>query len=83
MIDSQTPAMMRGDLAGMSATGTGDVARVVEALASLALDGPGYADHGWFIVPSASNEYGPAYAVADDFSFDVAAGEFSSDWFWV
>lgn len=74
-------AAARGDLAGMSATSTGDIGRVVEVLASLAPDAPGYADHGWFIVPSASNEYGPALALADDFTFDVAAGEFSADWF--
>jgi hypothetical protein len=76
-------AVPRGDLAKMSEMGSGDIARVVEALASLALDGPAYADHGWFVVPSASNEYGAAYVSADDFAFDLAAGEFSADWFWV
>jgi len=80
----QLPAMMRGDLGGSGDSGGGgDIARGSEALASLSLDGPAYADHGWFIVPSAANEYGEGYAAADDFAFDVAAGEFSADWFWV
>jgi hypothetical protein len=77
------PAMMRGDLGGSTdASGGGEIARGSDTLASLELDGAAYADHGWFVVPSASNEYGPAYAAADGFAFDVAAGEFSSDWFW-
>jgi len=80
----QLPAVMRGDLGGSGDSGGGgDIARGSEALASLSLDGPAYADHGWFIVPSAANEYGESYAAADDFAFDVAAGEFSADWFWV
>jgi len=84
VVDIQMPAMARGDLGGSGdASGSGEIARGSDALASLSLDGPAYADHGWFIVPSSSNEYGPAYAAAtDDFTFDVAAGEFSSDWFW-
>jgi hypothetical protein len=74
----------RGDLGGLAdAGGEGEITRGSDTLASLSLDGPAYADHGWFVVPSAANEYGEAYAAADDFAFDVAAGEFSSDWFWV
>lgn len=84
VVDIQMPTMGRGELGGSGdASGSGDIARGADTLASLSLDGPAYADHGWFIVPSSSNEYGPAYAAAaDDFAFDVAAGEFSSDWFW-
>lgn len=83
--DIQLPAMTRGDAGGSSdaSGGSGELARGAETLASLSLDGPAYADHGWFIVPSASNEYGGGYAAADEFTFDVAAGEFASDWFWV
>jgi len=39
---------------------------------------------GWFVVPSASNEYGDTQVAAGDgFSFDVATGEFTAaaDWF--
>ena len=43
-----------------------------------------FADHGWFIVPSAANEYGDSYAAsADGFTWNVAAGEFTADWFFV
>ena len=83
VVDIQMPSLGRGDLGSTDTAGSGEIARGAETLASLAVDGPAYADHGWFIVPSASNEYGAAYAVADEFTFDVAAGEFSSDWFWV
>lgn len=38
---------------------------------------------GWFIVPSAGNEYGQAYVAGDGLVWDVAAGEFSADWFFV
>lgn len=71
----------RSGLGESSEAGGGGIARGSDMLASLALDGPGYEDHGWFIVPSASNEYGSAYAAAGDFAFDVAAGEFSAEWF--
>jgi len=82
--DIQAPATMRGEGGGLGDSAGGEVARGADTLASLAVDGPDYADHGWLIVPSTTNEYGPAYAAAaDGFSFDVAAGEFSSDWFWV
>jgi hypothetical protein len=82
--DIQLPAMSRGDAGASSDTsGGGELARGAETLVSLSLDGPAYADHGWFIVPSASNEYGEGYAAADEFAFDIAAGEFASDWFWV
>jgi hypothetical protein len=41
-------------------------------------------DNGWFVVPSAANEYGPAYAAANDgFAWDTAAGEFTVDFFFV
>jgi len=39
---------------------------------------------GWFVVPSAANEYGQAHAALEGgFEFDVATGSFTSDWFWV
>lgn len=41
-----------------------------------------FLDNGWFIVPSADNEYGPVvYAAGDGFGWDASAGEFSADWF--
>ena len=51
--DVQLSPMTRSDLGGLSDTGGGEIARGAETLASLGLDGPSYADHGWFIVPSA------------------------------
>lgn len=42
-----------------------------------------FLDNGWFVVPSAENEYGPVYAAGDGFGWDVATGEFSADWFFV
>ena len=77
----QPSTITRSGVGGLGETGGGEIARGADALASLSLDGPAHADHGWFIVPSASNEYGPAYGAADDFTFDVAAGAFSADWF--
>jgi hypothetical protein len=74
---------------GIGTTGGGDgssgeVGRDGEHFASLSIDSTAYADHGWFVVPSASNEYGDAVAAAGDgFSFDVAAGEFTSDWVFI
>lgn len=83
---TNAPAVGRGDVAGSDSGGGGggEIGRDSDGLASLALNGPDYADHGWFIVPSAANEYGEAAyaATAGDFVFDVAAGEFSTDWFW-
>lgn len=53
-----------------------------EASALLSLNQLSFLDNGWFVVPSADNEYGPAvYAAADDYGWSVAAGEFSTDWF--
>ncbi|MEJ0077166.1 MAG: hypothetical protein WDO17_17325 [Alphaproteobacteria bacterium] len=64
--------------------GTGEIGRDGDHFASLSIDSAAYADHGWFVVPSASNEYGDAISVAGDgFSFDVAAGEFTSDWVFI
>lgn len=74
-----------GDSGGFG-DGGGSVFRGGDTLASLALDSSGYADHGWLIVPSASNEYGDTHvdmAAVDGFAFDMAAGEFTSDWFLV
>jgi hypothetical protein len=74
---------------GIGTTGGGDgssgeVGRDGEHFASLSIDSAAYGDHGWLIVPSASNEYGDAVATAGDgFSFDVAAGEFTSDWVFI
>jgi len=68
--------------AGSGGLGGGEIARDSDGLASLALNSSDYSDHGWFIVPSADNEYGQAaYAAADGFGFDAAAGDFSTDWF--
>jgi len=87
--DISAPGARGGDLLGDSG-GSGDargrVFRGGDTLASLAIDSSGYGDHGWFIVPSASAEYGDAHfdvAGADGFAFNVAAGEFTSDWFLV
>jgi hypothetical protein len=69
--------------------GSGSVFRGGDTLASLAIDSSGYVDHGWFIVPSASAEYGDGHFDvaaadgADGFVFNAAAGEFTSDWFLV
>lgn len=79
--DLQAPsAVVRGDLGGSPGFGDGDIGRG-ESIAPLALNASDYSDHGWFIVPSASNEYGDAQVAADGFAFDVAAGEFAADWF--
>jgi hypothetical protein len=65
-----------------SSGGGGEIARGGESLAPLSLAWS--SDDGWFIVPSAANEYGQAYAAANDgFAFDVAAGEFTVDFFFV
>jgi hypothetical protein len=67
-----------------SSGGGGEIARGGESLAPLSLAWADPSDNGWFVVPSAANEYGEAYAAADDgFAFDVAAGEFAVDFFFV
>src|ERR1043165_9176718 len=83
------PAARGGDFLGDSG-GSGDaggsVFRGGDTLASLAIDSSGYGAHGWVLGPSASAEYGDAHfdvAGADGFEFNVAAGEFTSDWFLV
>jgi hypothetical protein len=78
--DVQSPLAVRGDAGGSSGFGDGDLARGSD-IAPLALNLSDYADHGWFVVPSASNEYGDVHVAADGFVFDVAAGEFAGDWF--
>jgi hypothetical protein len=86
---SEGPALTidRGGIASTSGGdggGSGEVGRDGDHFASLSIDSAAYADHGWFIVPSAANEYGDAVATAGDgFSFDVAAGEFTSDWVFI
>lgn len=74
-----------GDSGGLG-DGGASVFRGGDTIASLTIDTSGYADHGWFIVPSASAEYGDAHfdvAGADGFVFHIAAGEFTTDWFLV
>jgi hypothetical protein len=76
-----------GDIAhtsGGDGGGAGEVGRDGDQFASLSIDSAAYADHGWFVVPSAGNEYGDvAYTAGDGFSFDVAAGEFTGDWVFI
>lgn len=74
-----------GDLGSLSGFGDGDIGRGGE-IAPLALNASDFSDHGWFIVPSATAEYGDGHvdmAAVDGFVFDMAAGEFTSDWFLV
>jgi len=78
--DLQSPGVVRGDVGG--SPGYGDIGRGLD-IAPLALNASDYADHGWFIVPSAGNEYGDVHVASDGFTFDVAAGEFTADWFLV
>jgi hypothetical protein len=79
--DLPQPAVAHSDMTDASSAGGGEVGRGSD-LASLDSNASSYADHGWFIVPSADNEYGQAtYAAADDYGWSVAAGEFSADWF--
>ncbi len=67
-----------------SSGGGGEIARGGESLAPMTLAWADSPDDGWFVVPSAANEYGEAYAAADDgFAWDVAAGEFAVDFFFV
>ena len=63
--------------------GGSEIARGGESLATISLASSADSDHGWFIVPSAANEYGQAYAASDGFTWDVAAGEFAVDFFFV
>jgi hypothetical protein len=73
-----------GPSSGGDGGGSGEIGRDGEHFASLSIDSAAYADHGWFVVPSASNEYGEAVATAGDgFSFDVAAGTFTGDWVFI
>jgi len=75
---------LRGGESPSSGGGGGDIARGGESLAPMTLAWADSADDGWFVVPSAANEYGEAYAAADDgFAWDVAAGEFAVDFFFV
>jgi hypothetical protein len=68
---------------GDSAGGGSEIGRDGESLAPMSLAWAD-SDNGWFIVPSAANEYGQAYAAANDgFAWDVAAGEFAVDFFFV
>lgn len=86
--DLQGPAVgtHSGDLGSLSGFSDSYVARG-ESIAPLALNASDFTDHGWFIVPSASAEYGDAHvdmaAATDGFAFDMATGDFTSDWFLV
>jgi hypothetical protein len=66
-----------------SGGGGGEIARDGETLAPMSIAITNAADHGWFIVPSAANEYGESFVAGDGFEWNVAAGEFSGDWFFV
>lgn len=80
--DVQTMSTGHADLAGLGGTGDGSgAAGGGDGFVSLAMNSPDYSDHGWFVVPSAANEYGASYAAADGFVWDIASGEFASDWF--
>lgn len=75
---------LRGGESPSSGGGGGEIERGGESLAAMTLAWADSADDGWFVVPSAANEYGQAYAAADDgFAWDVAAGEFAVDFFFV
>lgn len=80
--DPQPLAVARGDAGASPNFNDGEIARGSD-LAPLALNLPDFTDHGWFIVPSASNEYGNVHVAGDGFVFDVAIGEFTGDWFLV
>jgi hypothetical protein len=70
---------LAGELTGQSSGTIGDSGTSDAAT----LGGLHLAD-GWFVVPSAANEYGQTYAALEGgFEFDVATGSFTSDWFWV
>ena len=81
--DLYSAAVTRGDLSGPSGLGDGDIIGRGSDLGPLGVNVANYSDHGWFIVPSASNEYGDTQVAGDGFVFDVAAGEFTADWFFV
>lgn len=80
--DLPQSAVAHSDMTDASTSGSGEVGRGSD-LASLDTTSSSYADHGWFVVPSADNEYGPSvtYAAADDYGWSAVAGEFSADWF--
>jgi hypothetical protein len=82
--DLQAPASSLRGGESPSSSGGGEIARGGESLAPMSLAWADSSDNGWFVVPSAANEYGQAYAAADDgFAWDVAAGEFTVDFFFV
>jgi hypothetical protein len=77
-------SVLRGGESPSFGGGGGEIGRDGESLAPMSLAWADSSDNGWFIVPSAANEYGQAYAAAGDgFAFDVAAGEFAVDFFFV
>ncbi|MEA2873462.1 MAG: hypothetical protein QOH67_3438 [Hyphomicrobiales bacterium] len=77
-------SLLRGAESPSSGGGGSEIARDGESLAPMSLAWADSSDNGWFIVPSAANEYGEAYAAAGDgFAWDVAAGEFTVDFFFV
>ena len=72
-----TPA---GSLAGMSVNLTSSV--VSDSQGSLFSSGSqSFASFGWYIVPSATNEYGPGVG-AHEFKIDLA-GDVLQDWYFV
>ncbi len=82
--DLQGPTFSLRGGESLSSGGGGEIARGGELLAPMSLAWADSSDNGWFIVPSAANEYGEAYAAAGDgFAWDVAAGEFTVDFFFV
>jgi hypothetical protein len=80
-LQGQTSLLHGADSPG---SGGGEIARGGESLAPMSLAWSDSSDNGWFIVPSAANEYGQTYVAANDgFAWDVAAGEFTVDFFFV
>src|SRR5687768_1072299 len=64
--DIQTPtSLARGADAPTSGGGDGEVGRGGDSIAPMLVAMADYADNGWFIVPSAANEYGESYASGD------------------
>jgi len=83
-LQGSASSLRGGESPSSGGGGGGDIARGGESLGPMTLAWADSADDGWFVVPSAANEYGQAYAAADDgFAWDVAAGEFAVDFFFV
>jgi hypothetical protein len=75
-------AVAGSDFGGSGNAGGGEVARELDAPALFALSSDTAGDY-WMIVASATNEYGVSDVASDEFVWDIAAGEFSADWFFL